>query len=221
MAIVFDGSPRNDRSSGDSYPNGDGPHRRPSLLDSVRFVEGPGNSNIRTIAVQRVLDWIKERTPVWVVFPFFALFFMLPVVPLLLLASIPVIYIATSGAGATLDKACAQDSVFIRYDLLVDKQEFWEGHIRDLDGQIRDQEEMPARIAEDIAKKQKWVEEQLKDVPFVDRRTDAQKQADALRRQADAIEDAESDARWNAERLARIANLKACRAAASVQLKAP
>jgi len=170
--------------------------------------------------MQRVVNWFKVHTPIWVVVPFFALFFLLPVVPLLLLASIPVIYIATYGADDMLDKACARDSVFIRYDLLVDRQEFWAGHITDLDGQIRDQEEMPARIAEDIAKKKKWVQDAMQDVQIVDRRTDAKKYADALRRQADTIEDAESDARWNAERLARIANLKACRAAASVQLKA-
>lgn len=102
-AIVFDGSSRNDRSSVDSHTNGDGPYRRPSLQGAVRFVESPGNSNVRTIVMQRILGWIKKRTPVWVVFPFFALFFMLPVVPFLLLASAPVIYVATSGRMPDLE----------------------------------------------------------------------------------------------------------------------
>ena len=171
--------------------------------------------------MQRVVEWIKEHTPVWVVVPFFALFFLLPIVPLLLLAFIPVIYIATYGADDMLDKACARDSVFIRYDLLVDKQAFWQGHIRHLESQIQDQEELPVKIAKDIAETRKWVEDNVRDAQVVDRRTDAQKYADALRRKADAIEDAERDARWTAERLERIAQLKACRAAANVQLNMP
>lgn len=169
----------------------------------------------------RVVKWIKEHTPVWVVVSFFGLFALLPIVPLLLVASAPVIYIATYGADEVLDNACARDSVFSRYDLLVDKQEFWEEHIRHLDNQIQHQVELPVKIAKDIAETRKWVEDEVRDAQVVDRRTDAQKYADALRRKADAIEYAERDARWNAERLERIAKLKACRAAAIVQLNLP
>ena len=105
--------------------------------------------------------------------------------------------------------------------MISDKRAFWVQHIADLDEQIRHKQQLPAEIDSKVAKYMRLLNDPA--VQRTIREHDAQKSpaeryADALREQADAIEAAESRAALLRHLQQEIATLLACKASAVAQI---
>jgi hypothetical protein len=158
---------------------------------------------------------------VWIGFSALAPLVFTLALPMSILFGI-VVYAATYGADVPLKAACSDDTVFTRYKLLTGTEEFWREHIAALDQRIQDAKALPSDIEARVAEVMK-VARDTGIIPDLtgqhrDQRTAAQRHADELRRQADAIEAREDHAAFLRDLDQKIAALKLCKARALEQL---
>ena len=170
--------------------------------------------------IKRLAFWLRVT---WAGFGVLAAF-TVPLGFVLFIVFTVVVYAATFGSDVPLKAACSDDTVFIRYKLVAGRQEFWKERVATLDRQIQGTRDRPAEIQTERAKAMKMIRDSgVLDIAkqYPDQRTPAQRKADELRRQADAIEDQERDIAFLRVLEQEIAELQVCKARALEQLAKP